>query len=135
MDLLNQPNVKGWLGGNSWLTSQTYLQRNNVADLLCNGKNLPNRKKQKQGDDLMVDGDNIPENKVLKINLDWNKSGNNKQIIEQLKNRLLFQVDANTQLDLEKILKYDFDANNEGSQNAVIRLFNAIVKTPEFQLI
>ena len=135
MDLLNQPNVKGWLGGNSWLTSQTYLQRNNVADLLCNGKNLPNRKKQKQADDLMVDGDNIPDNKTLKINLDWNKSGNNKQIIEQLKDRLLFQVDANTQLDFEKILKYDFDANNDGSQNAVIRLFNAIVKTPEFQLI
>ena len=34
MDLYDQPNVKGWDGGNSWLTSQIYLQRNNVSDLL-----------------------------------------------------------------------------------------------------
>ena len=27
MDLYNQANVKGWDGGNSWLTSQVYLQR------------------------------------------------------------------------------------------------------------
>ena len=38
MDLFNQPNVKGWEGGKSWLTSQVYLQRNNVADVLCDGK-------------------------------------------------------------------------------------------------
>lgn len=46
MDLFNQPNVKGWVGGNSWLTSQVYLQRNNMADLLCSGRGL-NRKNLK----------------------------------------------------------------------------------------
>ena len=40
MDLYDQPNVKGWDGGNSWLTSQIYLQRNNVSDLLCSGRTI-----------------------------------------------------------------------------------------------
>lgn len=131
MDLFNQPNVKGWIGGNSWLTSQTYLQRNNVADLLCNGKNFQGRKKLMEGNESM----NIENpNATLKVNLDFNKSGNNKQIIAELKERLLFQSDENAQLDFERILKYDFNQNNEES-GAVLRLFNAMVKMPEFQLI
>ncbi len=40
-----------------------------------------------------------------------------------------------TRQDFEKILKYDFDSKTEGSENAVMRLFNFMVKTPEFQLI
>ena len=32
-------------------------------------------------------------------------------------------------------LKYDFDSTTEGSENAVLRLFNFIAKLPEFQLI
>ena len=131
MDLFNQPNVKGWIGGNSWLTSQTYLQRNNTADFLCSGKNFPKRKQADDGDKIMNDN----QNKLIKVNLDFDKSGNNKQIIADLKERLLFETDENTQKDFEKILKYDFNPNTEGSQNAVLRLFNAMVKTPEFQLI
>jgi uncharacterized protein (DUF1800 family) len=132
MDLFNQPNVKGWIGGNSWLTSQTYLQRNNVADLLCNGKNFQGRKKLIENNEQM---NNENSNAILKVNLDFNKSGNNKQIIAELKDRLLFATDENAQIDFEKILKYDFNSNNEGSQNAVLRVFNAMVKMPEFQLI
>ncbi len=132
MDLFNQPNVKGWIGGNSWLTSQTYLQRNNVANLLCNGKNFQGRKKLIK-DNEQMNSEN--SNAILKVNLDFNKSGNNKQIIAELKDRLLFQVNDNQQLDFEKILKYDFNPNNEGSQNAVLRLFNAMVKMPEFHII
>jgi uncharacterized protein (DUF1800 family) len=131
MDLFNQPNVKGWIGGNSWLTSQTYLQRNNVADLLCNGKNFQGRKKLMEGNESM---NSENSNAILKVNLDFNKTGNNKQIIAELKERLLFQSDENAQLDFEKILKYDFNPNNEES-GAVLRLFNAMVKMPEFQLI
>ncbi|GAW89500.1 hypothetical protein FPS14_contig00023-0028 [Flavobacterium psychrophilum] len=129
MDLLNQPNVKGWVGGNSWLTSQVYLQRNNVANLFCSGRTI-NRKMFK-----VEEKDNEVLFQKINIKLDWNKNGNNKQIITELKNRLLFEVDDNTQQDFEKILKYDFDSTTEGSENAVLRLFNAMVKTPEYQLI
>ena len=137
MDLFNQPNVKGWIGGNSWLTSQVYLQRNNVADLLCNGKNLSGRK-EKKGPDVMMENDvnmEKAEDKVQKIVVNWNKTGTNKTIIAELKDRLLFQVDESTQKDFETILKYDFDPKLPGSDNAVLRLFNAMTKEAEFQII
>jgi uncharacterized protein (DUF1800 family) len=131
MDLFNQPNVKGWDGGNSWLTSQVFLQRNNVADLLCNGKNLTRGQKEMDENSMMRQN----PNRILKVKLNWNKEATNKQIIAQLTDRLLFEVDKNTQLDFEQLLKYDFDSKTEGSENAVMRLFNFMVKTPEFQLI
>ncbi|MBP6181739.1 DUF1800 domain-containing protein [Flavobacterium sp.] len=131
MDLFNQPNVKGWDGGNSWLTSQVFLQRNNVADLLCNGKNLNRGRKENDDNTMMKQRPNRPVN----VKLQWSKEGNNKQIIAELKDRLLFQTDENDQQDFEKLLKYDFDSKTEGSENAVIRLFNFMIKTPEFQLI
>ncbi|WP_281636777.1 DUF1800 domain-containing protein [Flavobacterium marginilacus] len=131
MDLFNQPNVKGWDGGNSWLTSQVFLQRSNVADLLCNGKNLTRGNKQNIENQMMAQN----PNRQFKVKLDWDKSGSNKVIIAELENRLLFKTDASDQEDFERILKYDFDSNTEGSDNAVLRLFNFMVKTPEFQLI
>lgn len=131
MDLFNQPNVKGWVGGNAWLTSQVYLQRNNVADLLSSGKNLSKRKSEKNTEEMMEK----PQNDLLNIKLNWNKKGNNKAIIAELQERLLFDVDEATQKDFETILKYDFDGTTVGADNAVLRLFNAILKTPEFQLI
>lgn len=130
MDLFNQPNVKGWDGGNSWLTAQVFLQRNNTADLLCNGKNISRAKKENEN--MMM---NQNPNKQLNVKLNWDKEGNNKEIIAELKNRLLFQTDEADQQDFEKILKYDFDSKTQGSENAVMRLFNFMVKTPEFQLI
>jgi uncharacterized protein (DUF1800 family) len=132
MDLFNQPNVKGWDGGNSWLTSQIYLQRNNASDLLCNGRNIS----RKVFDKIPEEGDE-PEIKLEKINvsIDFNKNGNNKQIISELSNRLLFRVDENLQKDMENLLKYDFDAKDANANYAVLRLFNYITKTPEYQLI
>ena len=72
--------------------------------------------------------------KEVPVNLDWAK-GNNKQIIAELSNRLLFQVDESTQKDFESILKYDFDENAKNADQAVLRLFNNMIKLPEFQLI
>ncbi len=130
MDLFNQPNVKGWNGGKEWLSSQVYLQRNNAADLLCNGRSL-NRRAQ------FIDNDMIKENinQLVKVSLNWSKSGNNKTIIAELKDRLLFQSDEEMQKDWETILKYDFNPHDEGADNAVMRLFNNMVKTPEFQIV
>jgi uncharacterized protein (DUF1800 family) len=130
MDLFGQPNVKGWNGGKEWLTSQVYLQRNNAADLLCNGKNLSRR--EMDGDIMMVKESNAQEPKV---GLQWNKTGNNIQIIAELTDRLLFQTEKNLQADFENILKHDFNSESPGANNTVLRLFNAMVKTPEYQLI
>ncbi|MGL2964741.1 DUF1800 domain-containing protein [Flavobacterium sp. RSB2_4_14] len=130
MDLFNQPNVKGWNGGKEWLTSQIYLQRNNVADLLCNGKNI-SRKAQFMDNDMVKE--NI--NQLVKVSLNWTKAGNNKTIIAELQDRLLFQTNENLQKDWETILKYDFNPKADGADNAVMRLFNNMIKTPEFQIV
>jgi len=130
MDLFNQPNVKGWNGGKEWLTSQIYLQRNNAADLLCNGKTIGRRMQ-------FSENENITDfsKQLLKVNLNWTKSENNKSIIAELSDRLLFQTDDAMQKDWENILKYDFNPDDESTKNAVLRLFNHMVKTPEFQII
>jgi uncharacterized protein (DUF1800 family) len=129
MDLFNQSNVKGWVGGNSWLTSQVYLQRNNAADLLCSGRSF-NRKASKESNEMM--GKSAEKN-VVKI--DWNVTGTNKQIIADLKSRLLCNVSDAAQKDFETILKYDFNPKAENADQAVLRLYNAMVKMPEYQLI
>lgn len=127
MDLFNPPNVKGWDGGKSWLTSQIYLQRNNVADLLSSGKSIPRSKLEREN--------TLNKKQAFSISLDWNTKGTNKEIIKELTDRLLFSTDTSLQQDLEKILKYDFDPQSLGANDAVLRLFNAIIKSPEFQLI
>lgn len=129
MDLFNQPNVKGWDGGNNWLTSQIFLQRNNASDLLCNGR-LINKKGLKNEGEVMQG-----EPKKIEVKLNWNSSGNNKEIIAELQKRLLFSTDENLQKDFENILKYDFNPKSPGAENAVLRLFNFMTKTPEYQLI
>ena len=127
MDLFNPPNVKGSDGGKSWLTSQIYLQRNNVADLLSSGKSIPRSKLEREN--------TLNKKQAFSISLDWNTKGTNKEIIKELTDRLLFSTDTSLQQDLEKILKYDFDPQSLGANDAVLRLFNAIIKSPEFQLI
>ena len=107
------------------------MQRNNVADLFCNGKNLNRRKPQNEENEMITE----TRNQIVNVKLDWNKSGTNKQIIAELSSKSLFNVDENLQQDFEKLLKYDFEGNTEGSENAVLRLFNAMAKTPEYQLI
>ncbi len=125
MDLFDQPNVKGWDGGTAWLTSQTYLQRNRVADLLCNGSSLK-RRKIKTSDNT----NSLHPKIVLKPT-----SNDATKIIDELSNRLFFSINESTQKDMQNILKYDFDPNHENAQNSILRLFNYIIKTPEFQIL
>lgn len=127
MDLYSQTNVKGWDGGNSWLTSQLYLQRNNTADFLCKGGKIV-----KKTPDMMSNETQKPK-EVVKI--EYDSSGNNKTIIAELSNRLLFSVNDSMQKDMENLLKYDFDPKGPNSNFAVVRLFNYITKLPEYQLI
>ncbi len=134
MDLFNQVNVKGWDGGNSWLTSQIYLQRNNTTDLLISGKTI-NRKEIKMGETEMNEELNQVEIQKIKVALDFDNTGNNKKIISQLTNRLLFKVDEAMQKDMENILKYDFNPTDENANFAVLRLYSYVAKTPEYQLI
>jgi uncharacterized protein (DUF1800 family) len=132
MDLYNQVNVKGWYGGSSWLTSQIYLQRNNTSDLLCSGRSIT-----RKAFNAMTSEAERPKSGLEKIDvkIDFDSNGNNKTIIAELSNRLLFKVNDSMQKDMENLLKYDFDPKEENANFAVIRLFNYITKLPEYQII
>ncbi|MFL9842995.1 DUF1800 family protein [Flavobacterium rhizosphaerae] len=131
MEPYNQPNVKGWEGGQKWLTAQLYLQRNNMADMLCRSKGLY----WKLMENIDTGGVSAGTGKNFKPNIQYATTGNNKDIINQFKNRLIFNDDDNLQKDFETILKYDFDPKAEGAANGIMRLFNYMAKTPEFQII
>lgn len=130
MELFNQPNVKGWEGGRSWLTTQTYLQREKVADMLCFNK-----------------GQGAMKMNVPKIGLNGNIQGikpaialnemsmTSKDIINELSGKLLFNVDDSMFENMQAVLKYDFDPKSEGAGNNLLRLFNYIVKAPEYQIL
>ena len=129
MDLFNQPNVKGWEGGNTWLTSQIYLQRHKLSDLFCSGRSIDRKtfERKRSGSEIAL--------QRITVDIDWDNTLNSAEIIDQLTGRLLFEVDDNMNDSLTKILKYDFDPNSPNAKEAILRLFNHITKTPEYQLI
>ena len=135
MDLFNQPNVKGWDGGNSWLSSQLYLQRNTIADLLCKGQIISRNEEKTVDENAMITDSKSINLQKISVNIKFDTLGNNKKIIKQLSDRLLYNVSETIQTDMENILKYDFNPKDENANFAVIRLFNYISKLPEFQLI
>jgi uncharacterized protein (DUF1800 family) len=126
MDLFAQPNVKGWDGGRAWLTSQILIERNQVADRLCSAKKINGQK--------IIKDEATAENATA-LAIDWDRNGDNKDIIAGLCSRLFFHIDEKMQADFESLLKHDFDPQAKGAQDAVLRLFNSMIKTPEFQLI
>jgi uncharacterized protein (DUF1800 family) len=131
LNLFNQVNVKGWEGGRSWINSQTFQQRNTIVDIVCTSKNFIQRKMNLVEKELL---ENL-KNDNLKVEIKWLKNSNAKSIINNFTNRLLFDTDEKLNKDLDVILKYDFDPKSEGAEFAVTRLYNSILKLPEFQLI
>jgi uncharacterized protein (DUF1800 family) len=118
MELFNQPNVKGWEGGNTWITSQILNDRNALADQLCfKNKNM----------ELSTT--------TSEVYITRNSTHNNKQVIKELQDRLLFSVDEELQKSFEEILQHDFDPAAPGANLAVLQLFNNMVKLPEFQIV
>ena len=131
LNLYNQVNVKGWEGGRTWINTQTFLQRNTIADIVCTSKSFVKRKMNLAEKELL---ENI-KNDNLKAEIKWLKNSNAKSIKNDFTSRLLFNTDEKLNKDLDAILKHDFDPKSEGAEFAVIRLYNSILKLPEFQLI
>lgn len=142
MKLLNPPNVKGWDGGKSWLSSQKLLQRTSVVVLMANGKYLETikikRKQENAADEIGMTEDalfGVQKEMDKKPELRYNKSfTNNKDIIKDLTDRLVFTVSKDLQAECEQVLKYDFDAKAANAQKSVTRLAEHIMKSPEFQI-
>jgi uncharacterized protein (DUF1800 family) len=146
MMLLQPPNVKGWDGGKSWLSSQKLLIRMNIVNLLSSGKNLEEFAfKGEKREDLAMEEMKMNQEQVFGKNNDkmstkipefrWDKNAkSNKDIIKSVSDRLLFAVNNDVQQDMERILKYDFNPTEMNAQLSVTRLAEYVMKTPEFQI-
>ena len=144
MILLNPPNVKGWDGGKTWLSSQKLLQRIGVVSLLSSGKNfeafkIKGEKRQDEALDMMqADAEQVFGKKTsdkLPIFIWDNTLKNNKEIIKSVAERLVFNISTDMQHDMEQIIKYDFNPTQPNAQQAVTRLAEYILKSPEYQII
>lgn len=129
MDLFDQPNVKGWDGGKSWLSSQLYLNRNQLVDLFTNGNTQFVKKIMKQFEKYDIGSLDISPS------IDFDSSQNAKGIINDLSSKLIFEANEDIMDDMSQLLKYDFNPKAENSEENVLRLFSYIAKTPEFQII
>ena len=138
MKLLNPPNVKGWDGGRSWLSSQKLLQRVEVVSLLANGKSFGKLRGGQKMEEMSEEMKTTPtpkNEKRPKPELRWDKSlTKNKAIIQSLTDRTLFAVSPDLQSACEQVLKYDFDPKSATAHQSVTRLAEHIMKSPEFQI-
>lgn len=129
MDIYDQPNVKGWKGGKNWLTSQIYADRNQFIDFIISGNKKYEKILNKRLEKFDI-GD-ITFKPVLNIN---NKV-NAKSILDELTQRMIFDVNGEMQLELNQLLKYDFDPKQENADKNILRVYQYLAKSPEFQII
>lgn len=129
MDIYDQPNVKGWKGGKEWLTSQTYADRNQFIDFLIDGNEMFKKQLAKRLERFEVGTIDLLPKLVCKNNK------NAATILEELTNRMIFETNPEMVSDLNQILKYDFDPKSANAQQSMLRVYQYLAKSPEFQII
>jgi hypothetical protein len=129
MDIYDQPNVKGWKGGRDWLTSQIYAERNMFIDFIVDGnlkyEKLLNKRLEK------FDVDSVHFKPVL--NLKNKKDA--RSILDELTQKMIFETNEELENELNQLLKYDFDPKAENAEKVILKVYQFLAKTPEFQLI
>lgn len=129
MDLFDQPNVKGWDGGRSWLSSQLYLNRNQLVDLFVNGQTQYAKKMLRR-----IDKYNN-ESTIIEPSIDFDDNKTAKDIIADLSSKYIYNTNEEILDDMNQLLKYDFNPKSENAEESVLRLFSYIAKSPEYQII
>ena len=138
--LFAPPNVKGWDGGKSWISTSTLLFRNNFANYLINGDALlPEAGRGKGGDRGVKAGARaIVAQQFHREPVNVGAMAppeirdNPDKLVTQLSRRVL-QADPE-QPDREAFLKF-LGAHNGDTSDATIRgLLHLMMSTPEYQL-
>jgi uncharacterized protein (DUF1800 family) len=129
MDIYDQPNVKGWKGGHDWMTTQLYTERNQFIDFVIDGnvqfEKTVNRRLEK------FNVDSVHFEPKLTIS---NKT-NAQAIINELCDRMIFSTNPEMLASLGELLKYDFDPKAENANQAILRVYQYLAKSPEFQIV
>ncbi|HXA00919.1 MAG TPA: DUF1800 domain-containing protein [Cytophagaceae bacterium] len=131
MELLNPPNVKGWDGGRTWLDSGKLVARAAVINNIFN-KTFGN--KLNMDETQMIKPGMGAACLAPKLNLET-RNGSSKNIIQELSDRMLFEVDSNLEEDMENVLKYDFDLSAPNANESILKLGKIIMKTPQYQIL
>ena len=129
MDIYDQPNVKGWKGGQNWLTSQIYADRNQFIDFIIDGNKQFEKILNKRLEKFELGA--ISYNPKLKI---LNKK-NAQTILNELTQKMLFEANEDLKQELNQLLKYDFDPKSENAEKSMLKVYQFLAKSPEFQII
>ena len=129
MDLYDQTNVKGWKGGKDWLTSQIYADRNQFVDFVIDGNGRFQKALSKRLE--RFDMDAISFQPQLKIS----NASTAKTILEELTERMIFETNEDLKMALNQLLKYDFDPEASNAQKSILKVYQYLAKSPEFQII
>jgi uncharacterized protein (DUF1800 family) len=136
-DLFAPPNVKGWDGGLSWITTNTLLARYNEAATLVQGEMQPavagtNPKRPNAGKQLA--------RRLSQIRVggaDVNKLFTEKErtdtdaLIPALERRLL---QAKLKPEQEKVLRDYLDGQPQLDEGAILNAIRLVMSTPEYQV-
>jgi uncharacterized protein (DUF1800 family) len=130
-DLFAPPNVKGWDGGVSWITTNSLLNRYNLANYLVLGDNpfsrLPERVRARMRNRPLPSGRPIVTNRIVTEEDRQDPT----RLVQTLQKRLL-----GTRLPEKKetaLLDY-LEANKPLDEADILHLIRLIMSTPEFQL-
>jgi len=129
MDIFDQPNVKGWKGGENWLTSQIYADRNQFVDFIISGNKKYERVLNRKLEKFNIE--KISFNPTIYIE----NQTNAKSILDELTKRMIFEINDEMKLELDQLLKYDFDPKSENAQKSILKVYQYLAKSPEFQII
>ncbi|MEO7166341.1 MAG: DUF1800 domain-containing protein [Chthoniobacterales bacterium] len=121
--LFAPPNVKGWDGGQSWISTSTLLLRYNFADYLLQGAPAD----QESDDDIrrapLAPARLIPEN----------LRGKPEELVAHLAQRL-YQAPANEKLT-KALLAYLKSRAPDTGDETIRRLLRLMMSTPQYQLV
>lgn len=129
MDVYDQPNVKGWKGGRDWLTSQTYSERNQWTDLFTVGNKRLHKLLTKQLEKFNA------SRVILNPKVSVSTGSDVQGVLKELTESMVFQTDKEMMEDLNELLRHDFDTKAENAQYGLIRAYQYLAKSPEFQII
>ncbi|MCX8473465.1 MAG: DUF1800 family protein [Sediminibacterium sp.] len=121
----NQPNVKGWVGGEDWINTQSLTTRQSALHQILFMPNYAYKKLNLTN----IDG----SSGKLEINLLPNDT--NKTIIDRMVNKWSFIDSEEMQTDLETVLRYDFNPQAPNAENGVIRFYDYLISRPETQIL
>ncbi len=145
-DLLNPPNVKGWDGGLSWITTNTLLSRYNHARLLVMGQPTPlpaakpaadiveKEKRQRMREMMEEHAGEIPNQMrpvdVQKLFIAKDRTDTDT-LMAALQKRLL---QARLSPQHEQVLREYLEAREDLTDNDLRRAIRLVMCTPEYQV-